>query len=171
MKNRLIITIICFAIAIGLGLGILWPKYQEYKVLKLRVENKKTEFSYHQQYFKKLEEINSELSQYEESLSKIDSAFPVYFSVPAFFANLQRISSQSGLILNQIGESSIQEKERIKERSFNLSLSGSLANFKNFLSALENSAKLIETENFNFSSPEEEEESISFSVVIKTFSY
>jgi len=169
--NRTIISIICFIVALGLGIGVVWPKYQDYKVLKLGVEKKKIELSYHQQYFAELKEIDSKLSKYEVALSKIDYALPADFSLPAFFANLQRIASQSGMILNQIGEGPIQKTGAIQERSFSLSLSGSFSNFKNFLSALEKSAKLIEVENFSFTSLKSAEESISFTVSIKTYSY
>ena len=171
MTNRILITIICLALSLGLGLTIVRPEYQDYRDLKSEAERKKTELLYHQQYFAELKEIDSRLKEYEVSLSKIENAFPFYFSVPAFFANLQRITSQSGLILDQVSKGSVQEKEKIKEHSFSLSLSGSLTNFKNLLFALENSAKLIEVENFSFSSPEEEEEPINFRLLIKTFSY
>jgi Tfp pilus assembly protein PilO len=173
MGNRILITIICFALALGLGFGLVWPKYQDYRGLKLEVEKKETELSYHQQYFKELKEIDSKLKEYQASLSKIERAFPDYFSIPAFFANSERISSQSGMILNQISGGSVQEKNGLKERHFNLSLSGDLANFESFLSTLEKTIPLIEVENFSFSSSEGEGggETVDFSLGIKTYSY
>lgn len=170
--NRIIITIICFVVGIGLGLIAVWPKYQNYRVLKFEVEQKKTEFGYHQQYFAKLKEISSKLGGYNVALSKIENALPSYFSVPEFMSNLQKLASQSGMILTNISGGKSGEKEGRKEHTFSLALSGDYSNFKNFLSILEKSAKIIEVENFSFSTAlAARETTMSFTVNIKTYSY
>jgi len=175
MGNKIIITILIFTIVLGVGMGLIWPKYQCYKVLKLEVGKKETELVYNQQYFSRLKEIEAQFAKNQESVSKVESALPEYFSVPAFFANLQKMSAQAGLILNQVSKSSTKDNEGVKEHSFSVSVSGTISSFENFILYLENSVKLIDVESFDFSSPTEEdatgEEVLDFNLAIKTYSY
>jgi len=169
--NKILITIICFIVALGLGIGFVGPKYQEYKNTKKEVEKKETELSVHLEYFENLKRIKEQLKEYESSFAIIDCAFPSFFSIPGFFLNMQKISSGSGIILSEIGEGSIEEKEGFKERSYSFSPTGTFSNFLNFLYTLERSAKMIEVEGFNFSFSGEIEDPISFNMSIKTYSY
>ncbi len=169
--NKVLITIICFIVAIGLGIGFVGPKYQEYKDIKREIERKEAEFSIHRQYYENLKMIEERLKEYESTFAVIDCAFPSFFSIPGFFLNMQKISSGSGMILSQIGEGSVEEKGEIKERSYSISPTGTFPNFLNFLYALEKSAKIIEVEGFSFSFSGGIEDPISFNISIKTYSY
>jgi len=169
--NKILITIICLIISLGLGIGFVNPKYQEYKDTKKEIAIKENEFAVHSQYFENLKAIKERLKEYESSFAIIDCAFPSFFSIPGFFLNMQKISSGSGMILSQIGEGSIKEKEGFKERSYSFSPTGTFPNFLNFLYALEKSAKIIEVEGFSFSFSGGIEDPISFDISIKTYSY
>ena len=74
MENKIIVIIVIFATVLGLGMGLVWPKYQHYKVSRLEVGKKETELVYNQQYFSRLKEIQAELIRNQESVSKIESA-------------------------------------------------------------------------------------------------
>ena len=91
--------------------------------------------------------------------------------MPGFFANMQKLASQGGIILNSITSDKSKSEGNLQTYSYGLSLSGTFLNFKGFLTILENSAKLIEIRSFNFSSPEEEEETKEFKLNIETKSY
>jgi len=170
--NKILITIICLTVALGLGIGFVNPKYQEYKDIKKEIERKENELSVNSQYFENLRTIKERLKEYESSFTIIDCAFPSFFSIPGFFLNMQKISSGSGMILSQIGGGSINEKEEFKERSYSFSPRGTFSNFLNFLYALEKSAKIIEVEGFSFSFADGGiEDPISFDISIKTYSY
>jgi len=76
--------------------------------------------------------------------------------LPAFYNFIQRASSQSGLVLGAISPFSVSssgEPLNVKEIGTGFSLSGSYTAFKNFLSALERSARMIEVESISLSSP------------------
>jgi Tfp pilus assembly protein PilO len=176
MKKTFIITI-SLALAILFGLGLVWPKYQAFSNLQAEIEARNKELESKRDYFSQVEKISQDLKIYEAQLAKISSALPPDPSLPALFNFLQKSASQSGLILEKISLGGIvaQKKDEkpgvIKEIMVNMELSGSYESFKNFLSAMEKSARLIEVESISFSSPEEPGDPFSFELSIKTQSY
>ena len=156
--NRLLITFLCFAVVIGVGMFLVMPEYQEYRGLAVNINDQKADLQYYRDYSAELRKIEAKLESYQETISKIEDFLPTEFSIPLFYANIQNMSSQSGMILTNIQEDGIQEKEEIKERFYNLTVVGDFSSFKNFLSDLEKSAKLIEVEHFSLSADMVEEE-------------
>lgn len=172
-KSLPIIIIICFIFVLIAGFGFLWPKYQELSFNQLNIQDKKEEFQYKEKYFSDLNQIKTELGNYQVELSKINSALPDDSSLPSLFSFLQKATSQSGLILKGLSPFSTSLSEEIsglRKTHFSLSVAGSYTAFKNFLSILENSARIIEVENISFSSPKEGD-LFSFNLRIKVFSY
>ncbi len=172
--NRPIIIAFCFFLTLILGVGFLWPKYQNLNTLQKRVEEKKVELKYQEEYFLKLKEISEELKKYQTQLLKIDSALPPEPSIPALLDFLQKKTSQSGLVLKKVEVGSIapsKDSPRIQEIRLNLRVLGSYSSFKNFLLTLEKSARLFEVENIAFSSPQKKEEPFTFDLKIKVYSY
>jgi Tfp pilus assembly protein PilO len=163
---------ICFFLTIALGIFLIWPKYQDLTDLKLEIFKKKLEIQSQEDYLLDLQEASRKLEENQEVLTKIDSALPPDSSLPVLFNFFQKTSSESGLVLGDFGEITISpEKESgLRETSLNLFLFGSYSAFKNFLYALENSARLIEVENISFLSPTEED-IFSFQLKIKVYSY
>lgn len=158
MEVKFIVILICLLVSFGLGFGILYPKYQEIKFLRFEISQKETELRYKEEYFSNLSQISEKLKGFGDSLAKIDSAIPQVVSLPSLFDFLQKISSQSGLLLRKLSPVSgryLTEKSEIQEHSFSLSLSGSYLALKNFLLSLEKSARLIEVNSISFSSPAE----------------
>jgi len=181
---RLIIILICLFLSFILGLFSLWPKYQYLGSLRAEVENKETELKYIQEYFENLKETSQELTNYEAEISKIDSAIPVDVSIPSLFNSLKNASTGSGLIMKEFGAFSVvslQENKgepypqraiptlAMKKISLPIELVGSYPAFKNFLSTLENNAKIFEVESIAFSSGEEG--IFAFEIAIETYSY
>jgi len=153
---------------------LLWPQYQDLQKLNVIVEQKKTELQSKRDYFSQLREISRKLEGYGENLSKINSALPEDLSLPSLFDYVQQTASQAGLLLEKIGLGGIKPPEKdskIREIYLGLTLSGFYPDFKNFLSAIEKSAKLIQVQKIMFSAPKDLEEPFSFEVGIKTYSY
>ena len=151
-----IIIVTCLLFSLIFGAGFLWPQRQDLKELQKNIKEKKEEFQQQEQYFSTLSQIKKELEEYDEALSKINSALPDGPSLPSLFSFLQKASSQSGLISKAIGPFAISFPETspsIKKIQFSLQVFGPYPSLKNFLSILENSARLIEVENISFSSP------------------
>ena len=172
--NKPFITVLFLVATLAIGFGFILPQYQTLKSLQADIQEKNAEFHSKTEYFSQIKEIAEKLSQYEEGLSKISSALPSAPSLPSLFNFLQRTSSQTGLILEEITLKSIsapQETEGLKEISVELQLIGSYSALKDFLLAVETSAGLIEVEKISFSTPRDLEQPFSFKVEIKSHSY
>jgi len=168
-----LIIAICFIFSLILGIVFLWPRYQDLKELQESISQKETEIQQHDQYFSRLSQIKEKIREYDEELAKINSALPEDSSLPSIFDFLQKASSQSGLILKEISSFNISSSKsytNLKEIQFSFQVAGPYSSFKNFLSILENSARLIEIENISFSSPNEGE-LFNFYLGVKVYSY
>ncbi|MBU0476410.1 type 4a pilus biogenesis protein PilO [Patescibacteria group bacterium] len=201
MPRPFIITIIILSVLVS-GVFIIWPEYQELTDSRRKIEEKKAEVEIKKEYFSHLSEVSQNLEEYSEELSKINSALPNNPSIPALFDFLQKAASQNGLVLKNIGSFSLISQKpaqqsapkpgeiavsnfpasraevKMTEIYLDISLSGSYSSFKNFLSTLEKSSRLIEVENISFSSLQEQKQgqinnnaTSSFNLKIKTQSY
>lgn len=180
VKNPLLISGIFFLLSIVFVLILLWPKYQDFQILREKIERRETDLETQTAYFENLQKISTELKNYQSQLSKIDSALPKNLSLPEILNFLQYNASQSGLSFKKIGsvatvgfqseETGLVSEEitLIKETTINLGFSGDYFSFKNFLSVLEGSARLFDFENIIFSLTEKGTE---FDLTIKTYSY
>ena len=174
--SRAIIIITCLGLLLILGIGAVFSKYQEMSLLKSDIKNKKVELQYEKEYFSKLSALSKKLEKYNENLAKINSALPINPDLPDLLNFLQKSCSQSGLVLKKIGPPSTsltKEKDwntEIQETAFNIVVAGSYSAFKNFLSVLEKSSRIIVFESISFSSPQEEI-SWTFNLRLKTYSY
>lgn len=166
-------VIICFFLTLILGVGFLWPKFQDLREVQKNIKEKEERLQSNEEYFSNLEEIKINLEEYQGELSKINSALPDDLSLPSLFDFLQKTSSQSGLVLKGISPFAISSPEEfpaLKEIQFGLEVIGSYPSFKNFLSILEESARMIEVKNISFLSPEKGKP-FTFSLRIKVYSY
>ena len=170
MSLRLIIIIVILVVASLLGVVLVWPKYQDFQQVQLRVKQKEAELGSKTAYYSKIQEIWGRLEEYEDVLSKIDSALPEDYSTPVLFNYLQKTTGGTGLILESLTFDGL-TGDRIKEINVNLEALGSYSSLKSFLSALENSARIFKVKSFSFSSPEKSKESFSFELGISAYSY
>ena len=181
---RIFISIILFGLSFVLGVVFLWPQYQEINNLLLRIENTELNIRYQEEYYKELLVLDEKLGEYQEDITKIDSALPPDILPTTFLKFLQKITSENGLILTGVSSFSskpVPGKIDIKEGEASLSLAGSYSALKNFLVTLEKSARLIEVDSISFGAspsqfgPEETEgevsETFGFQLRIKIHSY
>ena len=177
---RPLAIIIGLILLVALGIAVVFPKYQNLNLLQLKIKEKEAALQSEKEYFSSISEISEKLKQYEESLSKINSALAAEPGLPALFNFLQTAASQNGLVLKKIAPtmpSPLKEelvKEgwslEIRETGINLTVTGSYPSFKNFLSTVEKTARMIEIESISFSAPEEAGP-IDFNLRIKVYSY
>ena len=177
---RSLAIIIGLILLVALGIAVVFPKYQNLNLLQLKVKEKEAALQSEKEYFSNLSEIAEKLKQYEESLSKISSALAAEPGLPALFNFLQTTASQNGLVLKRIAptlpsflkEELVKEgwSPEIRETGINLIVAGSYSSFKNFLSTLEKTARMIELESISFSTSEEAGP-IDFNLRIKAYSY
>lgn len=141
--------------------------------MEKRNEEKRAEIRGREEYLQDLKKAAEELKNYQIQLAKIDFALPSNPGLEILFDFLQKASSQSGLVLKDIKPSTTRlssDLEGIKESELSFVVSGVYSSFKNFLSVLEKSSRLIEAESISFSSSEKEGPQ-DFSLKIKVYSY
>ncbi len=187
------IFIIAFILLIlVLGVIFVWqPEYQNVSNLRFEIRKREIELQTKEKYFSKLEELSNELKEYKSQLAKIDTALPEEPLVADLLNFLEKTARESGLILGKIGLGNITLIKRIpligeealpeaiqesKEMSLIFSLSGSYPAFKNFLSKLQSSARLIRIESISFLAVKIVEEEVgreifTFDLGIKVYSY
>lgn len=171
--NKQIVIIVSFCLILLLGIGLVWPRYQELKFLEQKIERKTAEVLKREKDLGHLKKTAQTLENYQTQLAKVDSALPSNPELSALFDFIQKTGAQSGLVLKSISYNPPQPfpgSEDFKETEASLAVSGVYPSFKNFLSVLEQSARLIEIESISFlASPEEEFR--DFDLKIKVYSY
>ena len=175
LANIPIIILSCIFVALILGVMFAWPKFQEIREIQKEVKEKEARIQYEENYFSELRTTKIELEKYKTELAKISSALPsgVDFSVPSLFNFIQKAVSQSGLVLKSISSftsSGGTGTANVKNIQFSVQVSGPYSSFKNFLSILEKSARMIEVENISFSG-KGGAGSLDFGLKIKASSY
>jgi len=172
-SRPLVIIIVCFALALILGGGLVWPEYRSLKAAQVEISQKEANLKTEKDYFAKVENLSAELENNKSEMAKIDSALPKSPSVPDFLNFLQDASSQSGLVLLSLGSATVSSDpgKTVKETRLSFQVAGSYAAFKNFLSVLEKSARIINVEAISFSSPRDPKGNFIFNLTIMTNSY
>lgn len=171
--NRQTVIIIIFLVAVALGIGLVLPQYQTLKLLQTEINERQNELQSKEQYLADLRKASDTLKEYKTQIAKINSILPSDPDLPALFDFMQNASSQSGLILKGVSPSNSrvsQQFEGIQETDLSLMLSGSYSSFKNFLSVLEQTARLIEIKSVSFVSPETEAP-FTFNLKATVYSY
>jgi Tfp pilus assembly protein PilO len=169
--NRLFFIIINFLIIIIVGYFQIFPQYRDIKDLSLTLTVKKNELKKKNDYFSEIRKTIDELKNYEEEVQKIKVALPSEPSPISLLYLIERTAIANGLSIKEIGEYKISDVERsLKEINFKIGLTGDYPALKNFLSSLEESARLIKVTNVSFKTPGEKE-SFIFSLEVKAYSY
>jgi len=168
MKKEVFYSIFFLLFSALLFFLFISPKKTSLSILNSELSQKRQEFETSDKYFQEVLKTSEKLKNYQEEISKIDSALPDDPSIPSLFNFLQKSSSQSGLLLENIGSISVKEEGKLKKWTTTLKLKGGYSSLKNFISILEKSARLIKVEKTSISS---EGESLSFNLTISVFSY
>lgn len=184
----MLFTATLFFLAILGLLFLVQPKYQAFKQLKAQERFQQTQVENRERFFAQLEEISQRFEGYGEALDKINSALPSSPQMSLLLNFLNKTAEKNGLLLKEIGpvttsKLSPQEIEKIrgketaqggkelKETRVSLEILGDYPSFKNFLAALEKSARLIEIENVKFNTLKTGAGLFRFNLQIKVYSY
>ncbi|MBI2003306.1 MAG: type 4a pilus biogenesis protein PilO [Candidatus Wildermuthbacteria bacterium] len=145
--------ILCFVVLIALAL----PQYQDFQSRRLELSQKKADLQSQADYWKNLKKIDEELHKRQVLLEKINSGLPLDPSLPSLLGFLQQTASQEGLVLKkaELGLTTlVSENPPIKKKGVFLEVAGAYPAFRRFLTILEKSSRLIQTESLSFSLPE-----------------
>ncbi len=186
-KQKTIIFLLFLLFVFLFSYFFLFPKYKNYQRLKREIFHLEKEIQTFQQYFQKLKEIYKKLKAKEES-TKAELALPKNPDLPKILNFIQISTGENGLLLKEVSITqsvkSLEEESPSPETTFSaeettsqlkigeinleLKISGNYSDFKNFLSDIEKSARLIQIENIEFSAPSKEER-FEFKIRAKTF--
>ncbi|HHE76823.1 MAG TPA: hypothetical protein ENL27_02485 [Candidatus Parcubacteria bacterium] len=136
------------------------PKYEKFKEDGKILEQLAESLEKKENYYSRLEEISRELDGHKDQIEKINSALPESVSLPVLFDYIEGLSLNNGLFLNDISSSVAGNAGRAGERedgennsiAISISLTGGYSSFKDFLSAVYNSSRLIDVKSISFSS-------------------
>lgn len=176
--NYLSLSIFLIFASLFLITLFLIPKYQAVSKLKLSLSDYENALTDQREYFTKVNQDLEKLKDYEDLMGKISLAIPKESSMANFFNLIENLASANGLYLKDVGSFTIsQSKEipEIKETKTSFSVSGSFNAFKNFIFALERSARMVKVEKISFKSEIKAEKTptesfdFSFDVIIYSF--
>ena len=168
MKKEVFYSIFFLIFSVLLFFLFISPKQTSLSILNSELSQKRQEFETSDRYFQEILKTSERLKNYQEEISKVDSALPEDPSIPSFFNFIQKSSAQSGLLLENIGSIGVKEEGKLKKWTTDLKLRGDYSSFKNFISILEKSARLIKVEKISLSS---EGETPTYNITISFFSY
>jgi len=186
---RLATIIICIIISTVLVFFLLWPQYQKFSDARWQVKEKQTERDNQEEYFNQIGSLSKELEGYKEQKEKIASALPSSPDAPDLLNFLANAILKNGMNLEKITSfSSDQSKKTTKTASgkeesvfsgakeiiVEFDVKGEYENLKNFISTLEESARIIEVESISLNKKLKQVEgdsTPSFSFKIKAYYY
>lgn len=157
------ITIITFLIIIVIVTFLfVVPKYQEYHDGQTKILEAEAQYSGQSIYYARISEVLAGLEGRKDVLNTIQSALPVGFSLGPVVSFLQKKSSENGVRITSIvfsqaspllltETSGANDAGQIKDVAFTLTLAGNYQGLKNFLLAMDNSARLFEMDTVSFS--------------------
>jgi len=168
MSKNILESFVLLALALAFGMILAWPKYQEFQAQNSLVLEKQTDLETRQEYFKNLAESSAELNNYGPNLAKIESALPDDPEVSTLLDFLESSSMKAGLILKVVDYSSAAGNQstavpgqtptdqpvpkNLKQFYVTFTLSGPYQSWKNFLSIVEKTSRMVEIESVQISS-------------------
>jgi Tfp pilus assembly protein PilO len=159
-------------VSAALGFFSVFPKYGEWQDVEREISEKNAEIATNQEYYANLKSAAAQLEKYQESFKKINTALPEGSDAPALMDFIQITAAQSGLVLETVdynapasnltakaaatgASPAAPAKRSLQNYGISADLSGSYADFKNFMSRIEHSSRLINAGNINITVPKD----------------
>lgn len=136
---------------------LISPRENSYSRAKFLAKEKEREFLEFNQYVQELKETSEKIKNYQNQISKIETAIPDDPEIFRLFNFIQEKASESGILLAGVGNIVSEEKETTKSWVMDFRINGDYPSFKNFLSLLEKSSRMIRLEKISFSLPQKGE--------------
>ena len=172
-----IITTICLISSIVLMVFFTWPEYTELREAMNIAEVKESDLENFRDYHQTIEAMITNLeNDYSDDVKKMKDGVPDDHYIPSLFAELRRTSYRTGVRIEGIGDFDgvdFMDLPEIKAIEVSFNIEGSYPNFKNFISELENNARIISIENLTMdrSGDREYAQPLTYSVTLLTYSY
>ena len=140
---------------------LVMPVYQESFKLGQEILVKQSQYDRASTYYMKVYALLAGIRERQENLGKVDDALPSEFSLAPIVYLLQKKADDANITITNIAlaqpatslrPEAEEEIQTVQPVSFALNLVGTYQNLKNFIVALEKSARLFEINNIAFSS-------------------
>ena len=151
--NKPILTAIIIFAVVVLTYFLVSPKYNEFKNLQVKIGEKEAEYNGKYEYYAEVNKAYEELKKYDDGIIRIENAVPSESSFGSLVYFFQQKASENGLIAKKIFLAKVSAPDPetgIKEIDFSLNLMGTYSSFKNFIAAMEKSARLFKADNSSF---------------------
>jgi Tfp pilus assembly protein PilO len=177
MTKNYLEAFVMLIVAFAVGFFLVLPKYQEKQAVERQIQEKNEIIKNNRDYYAGLAVIVDNLDKYQGNLEKVNVALPDRPDAPALMNFVQAAAMQSGLLVKGIDyagntkplsevDYAVDELQAAAVQGLTLqsylvsmSLAGSYGNFKNFLSMIERSGRLIAIESIDLQSKNNKEES------------
>lgn len=172
--NKILLAVILICASVVFGLFVVLPRYNSLKSEEAISQSKSTDLAARKSYYNNLTQINDELANYSDDLSKLNEALPKEVSAPATFDFFQKEAQVSGVVIKSFGDlksGPSKDHPDLKEYNLTLSVSAPYSALKSFISTLEKSAHVLEVDTISFSSPSKKDSPFTAGLGIKFYSY
>lgn len=168
---RVIISVTILCISLAGAAFFAWPNYQEFSLLRARVQEDKDRLERGQEALAQLRKVQEEVLSRQEDFAKIDQAIPQDAGLPALYEHIQQLGSASGLILTSIeGQVAAPESDSaIVSLALKAQFAGSYEGLKNFLDEARRSARIFNVSALDISAGGENPGDLQ--IVIELFAY
>jgi len=182
------IALILFIILL-LVFFLVAPEYNTFKKLQTDLGEKKAEYNAEFDYYAAITRTYQDLQSHKDDIEKIDDALPKEPALGKLVYFLQETAKENGLIVKDLFLSKSSPNnadnninERVRDIIFSMDLLGDYASLEGLMASLEKSSRIFEIISISFNSPFETsskssspklqiQQTYSFSVQIKTYSY
>lgn len=171
------------------------PVYEDYVLQEEENEALQEELDSIENYIEELEALEERAEEEEEDIEVLESAFPEDHDTPSLFLYLKEVAENNNLSvgsgfgsfsvepyveLSDDEEAEGEEHSRIKEISFDITISGDYEDIKNFFDDIEKVARLIRVDEVSISygegdpfmtGDETEEDEFDATIQASTYSY
>jgi len=154
---------------------IILPVYSEVRERQEILNGKEAELQKLEEMTDKMNELINVYRERETEIEKVWQILPEEKDVPGLISQFEFLAVQSGLILDSVDFSEVEEIAKSPEEteevelpyktlSVTIKVTGSYDTFKNFLFSLENNLRLIDVSSINFATKGEVSDIFDFSL-------
>ncbi|MDD5221270.1 MAG: type 4a pilus biogenesis protein PilO [Candidatus Pacebacteria bacterium] len=174
MRYSRLLILICLLACIVSWAAFIIPSYLEYQEIGRKLIVQKSFLDNQTLYYQKLKEIYDRLSQSPDAVLKVDTMIPNEMDYAALVNFLNIAGQETGVLIQSVSvgtQGKMAGQDRIKENNLFVTIMGTYASFKNFLYKIENSSRLFEIDEINFSSVKAGTDFFNYNLKVRTYSY
>jgi Tfp pilus assembly protein PilO len=166
MNKKIIASLIILAASLALGYFFIPSHWSSVEALRTELSQKKQTLNELNELLEKISQIEGEYQNISDEAQKIFLSLPAKRDIPYLLVHFENLASSNGLLLEsinfgQLGKNEQQTAQQTKIQSANilsnlpcftadLNMTGSYEAFKNYLAALEKSARLMDVKSASF---------------------